>query len=520
MKSICILFISLFLLIKQSYATLSKTTIYFEKSSASIEMNEKQKLDALKYAGIVMLCGHTDGDGSPGSNYILSEKRVLSIKAYLVKMGLPEYRIRIDYKGEKEPLNQNMTENEKALNRRVEIIYNDDPLLQMQVHPQKFKIQSSRDTTILLEEGTRVYIEAGTFEAPLVDVTIREFVKTTSILAENLSTRAGNRNLQTAGMVYIDARNGSQVAIPQKPIEYTFQNPSKQNDFQYFEGNEKEDLSIDWVAESDYSPLPAKPEWKDSNSMAYRIFINGMHTYDLDKSMKPLYKQLASKINEDALLSLIEDTTIFVTIKVNTKGNIYSINDNNLESCSKNRIYSLLLNNLPRVFPGKNSSYESEIKMNIHINPFVQLFEKNTYSDLAPKTIDSIYKEHKREYLIEQAIISTNNLGWINCDRFIDDTRKKIAFAVKADRSTNIKMIMPKQRAFFNPHLKENKNDVCYFSNTPLNEPIILIATKRVGDKISLAIAKTTTSEVPFTGFEYKEVSEEEMISTLEALNI
>ena len=65
--------------------------------------------------------GHTDSSGSQNYNLVLSEKRAQSVKNVLVQRGLPSDRIHIKGYGMTEPLNSNLSEQEKAENRRTEL---------------------------------------------------------------------------------------------------------------------------------------------------------------------------------------------------------------------------------------------------------------------------------------------------------------------------------------------------------------------------------------------------------------
>lgn len=65
--------------------------------------------------------GHTDNTGNPDANQTLSEARAQSVKAYLVKLGLPEERIESKGYGDQQPVADNGTAAGKAKNRRVEI---------------------------------------------------------------------------------------------------------------------------------------------------------------------------------------------------------------------------------------------------------------------------------------------------------------------------------------------------------------------------------------------------------------
>ncbi|NSW93998.1 MAG: OmpA family protein [Bacteroidales bacterium] len=71
----------------------------------------------------VKIVGHTDSDGADASNLDLSKRRGASVKNELVKtFGIDASRLESDGMGETQPVAQNDTPANKALNRRVEFI--------------------------------------------------------------------------------------------------------------------------------------------------------------------------------------------------------------------------------------------------------------------------------------------------------------------------------------------------------------------------------------------------------------
>jgi outer membrane protein OmpA-like peptidoglycan-associated protein len=70
-----------------------------------------------------MVIGHTDADGSASYNVALSERRALAIIDYFVGKGLSRDRIKIQFKGESEPIGDNKTVDGKQLNRRVDFLF-------------------------------------------------------------------------------------------------------------------------------------------------------------------------------------------------------------------------------------------------------------------------------------------------------------------------------------------------------------------------------------------------------------
>lgn len=115
---------------------LEKATLDFGFEFNSAEVNEKtaRYLDDLAEALKdnpelkIRLEGHTDNIGSEKFNLKLSQYRAEKMKAYLVNKGVEASRISAEGKGMTEPLNDNSTEEKRALNRRVEltILYKKD----------------------------------------------------------------------------------------------------------------------------------------------------------------------------------------------------------------------------------------------------------------------------------------------------------------------------------------------------------------------------------------------------------
>ena len=64
--------------------------------------------------------GHTDSDGDPAANQVLSEHRAQAVVDYLVSHGVDRGRLRPVGCASRDPLFPNDTAEHKALNRRTE----------------------------------------------------------------------------------------------------------------------------------------------------------------------------------------------------------------------------------------------------------------------------------------------------------------------------------------------------------------------------------------------------------------
>ena len=89
-----------------------KTARYLEDLAKALNDNPELQ---------IKLVGHTDNIGSEKFNLKLSQYRAQTMKDYLVGKGVDASRISTEGMGMKEPLNDNSTDEERALNRRVEL---------------------------------------------------------------------------------------------------------------------------------------------------------------------------------------------------------------------------------------------------------------------------------------------------------------------------------------------------------------------------------------------------------------
>lgn len=70
----------------------------------------------------IRIVGHTDNIGSDRSNQILSEGRCKEVRQSMIGRGIAPERIEIEGRGERDPILPNTSEENRQLNRRVEIV--------------------------------------------------------------------------------------------------------------------------------------------------------------------------------------------------------------------------------------------------------------------------------------------------------------------------------------------------------------------------------------------------------------
>ena len=102
--------------------------ILFDSDSDHLKAESKPTLDALIAAARTQptwsfgIEGYTDNVGGAAHNQPLSEKRALSVKAYLVAAGVDASRLTTQGFGASHPVSSNDTELGRSQNRRVEVV--------------------------------------------------------------------------------------------------------------------------------------------------------------------------------------------------------------------------------------------------------------------------------------------------------------------------------------------------------------------------------------------------------------
>ncbi len=117
---------------REEGVAISIQNLHFVPDSPRILPEEKDRIglifDVLNKIEVkkILVAGHTADVGTKESQYILSEKRALTVINELVKKGMNPSVFIYEGRGSDQPLGDNSTEEGRALNRRVELILLDD----------------------------------------------------------------------------------------------------------------------------------------------------------------------------------------------------------------------------------------------------------------------------------------------------------------------------------------------------------------------------------------------------------
>jgi len=115
------------IILTPSGETMRLNNLIFPQGKAVIDPKSFDELDEVvqmmkeNTRMVIQLEGHTDNQGNAKANMELSEDRVEAVKKYIVSKGIAKDRVKTKAYGGTQPLANEMTQEARAMNRRVEM---------------------------------------------------------------------------------------------------------------------------------------------------------------------------------------------------------------------------------------------------------------------------------------------------------------------------------------------------------------------------------------------------------------
>lgn len=389
---------------------------------------------------------------------------------------------------------------------------------------QIITINTQKDTLLFCKEGTRLKIKANSFVDKQnktvygnIAIDITEFYTLSDMLMANLSTTSNGKPLETGGMLYIEAKkDNSRLKLKDgSAIEVLFPTANKKGGMQLFSGkwqngninwnvetytdiitlgsNESTSIpfnNIDIILDTVYRFERGKAEYireimHDKDFVVDSAFIKKWETYQKKRLIR-VYGDLNDK-TVTLRKSLFE-----------RKGSKFKI----LEDDSISRGGHIIR----KVWSSNKIPTTSKV-MSLKRRIENKEFEKRIESD-STLTSDKI----------GGYVLTTSQLGWINCDRFINAITKPVKYKlkIKNNRRASINMVFKSLNAILPSKKIVDGYDFGFVSK---DEVVTLVAIKKEDGKLYLGMQETNTSASPILNLNYKEVSLKELKNKLKVLN-
>lgn len=498
--------------------------VYFDFNSDKISTNYSNQIKALVSGNDlpIEIFAYTDTVGNVAYNLNLGKRRVESVTNCIKQFNNKIVIKASNYGESKSSLPAD------SLNRRVDIFIKQKIKPTVTIAPketQEFVIDNSKDTTIIGNEGTKIFIPANSLvlangQKPgnsIYKIQLQEYYKLSDMLMARLSTTTNGQLLTTGGMLNLKITNNNQEGgiVPQKGIGIAFKNKTAKDSMQLYSGSRKQNV-LDWNLSEQTSP----PEEEEvfvvvEESATFRGGdVNSFRNY------------IQSELKNDQSNSTSNLAKVIVQFAINNRGEMEDVIiargvRPSIDYCVMNAI-----KNSPEWSParqgGKSVKQQFTIPIIIDLNSKIDSGIKNDSSLVCyvykRNTNNSSLARYYNKRNANDSFLNTNKTGWLNCDKIIR-IKYRTQFMVELNMNMDAPCLIFKRfKAILPAYFKEDNATAYLFNDVPDNERVTVFSLKIENNEFFLAYNSTNT-RLKKIKLDFKKVDAAELKRVLDDLD-
>lgn len=394
---------------------------------------------------------------------------------------------------------------------------------------ESFIINNERDTIIEGKEGTLVFVEKKSFidrngnPIDSVELKLEEAYSVEDILFQNLSTRTGDKLLETGGMINLKAYSGKEQLNLESGKSVVVHFPKKETDkeMNLFYGKEKYNGDVEWELEeastSEYTLRDSIVPWltKYNNLDNEHLYLDSGNIWfrELPKIFNLKERDKKELINNAVDLHYVVNTNGQLIYKRTAGSRVSNRLTNKLEkvvlSFPKCKPYTV--NGVPIDMPGWFRIWTKVIPPKYQTN-------KSYLNSIEEKMTKKGSTKGLKLAELQYYIFDSKKLGWMNCDLFIEQGKEVIDYLVKVPESKNVftKIIFKNYNSVMTGDQEKN---IFKFETFPLDEPIKVVVIDEKRGKPYLEIIDTIVTSNILEVNELSQYTLDEMKDKLKELD-
>jgi hypothetical protein len=436
---------------------------------------------------------------------------------------------------------------------------NEDLFRKYKTAPQTFSIDPSLEQTITGKQGTILVFPAnslvdknGNTPKGKIQISLTECYEMADMIMNRLSTTSNGKMLETAGMVNVIATSNGEELQLKKESPYTVEFPkkTKKDDFHLFYGERTADGNINWELAQDPSTGsgnlengemgPSTGSGTDGSSASAgtevlttsaavpasvndNCFIQISESYfrrNLKISKMDYFSwKLADGqslnnwfvANFNPTQQMINEYCVFsyqteVTMKLDKNGNIKDYYISKSATAEYDQAILRAVDQFPTIdmksfMPKYDEDHAVVLKFGKKIGRSQDEYSAAFVKKFKGKE-DSLLTDIKKDEL-DYFIFASNEMGWLNCDRFEEDPAAKIDFYVNcpSPNHTNINLAF---EDFPGLLAGQNEGGKIVFHNVPKGKKVKIIGINSGSATPTMCVASATLSSKPTDLKEFK----------------
>jgi hypothetical protein len=483
----------------------------------------------------ISIAGHTDNQGDKNYNQLLSENRSNRVRQFFLDKGIEFSKIETSSFGLDMPISNNKSEIDKLKNRRVEIsIYLEDKIIstpiekpskiisvepakvsetysslnqlmaKLQKPPRCFTINNNRDTTLVGNNGSVLYIKANSFNKKLgvVNIYLKESIELSDMLLDGLTTTSDNKILESGGMIKTSAKdiNGNDLELEKnKSIVVLIPSENPNAAMQLFDGDS----------------VKGKLNWKLNAGKLDNTRDYNYPKKELLYNSKSCSNDEVKEINKLMNNAISKDT---IGTKVKTVANLFRISDILQDS----REVAFNCESLKKYYKKYKVTNPKDLYNEIKKEQTLLLYKEYGVNNeeqlyIKMKEVNAIYEQTKKQQETFNYIFEQKKLGLANCDLFWNYNGKKINLKTEIPFTINEKVVLvfTERKSIIGATISGLKNN--QFLQIPENFKFTLVGIKIMDGKAMLGMKKIISSK-QIESLDYTETTIDAMRKALEEI--
>ncbi|HEX7846028.1 MAG TPA: hypothetical protein VF476_09540 [Chitinophagaceae bacterium] len=402
---------------------------------------------------------------------------------------------------------------------------------------EEFTIVTNKDTTILCKEGSIIFIPANCFETEKgetvkgpVQISVKEFYSISDIIGNKLTTLSNDRMLETGGMLHISAKTSSQTVRLKQGSSLDLKMPTRIFDpaMKLFMGEqvsdsfastnlemeERDSMSNYWMTRSTVNWIDRgqqqmfiKEELKRITLLNMRNNPVGTSSYKRNTKTKgsfviPYNSPMSTSEVKRQLEEKYGKYYDKVVVRRQSKGLFRSAKKEKAEGIPQHEWYET-------IYVADSISIPILYAVRLrYITKEDSLAYENKWREelIAKQKRKAAYKEYLE--FRQSYNFKIENLGWINCDQFIDYPSSRLTeFVVNVgegfENSFFTSMLIFKKRAVALAGYYRDKK--IHFNRIPVGEEVSIVSTVSKEGKMYasiISLATTRKQTIPELKFE------------------
>jgi len=398
------------------------------------------------------------------------------------------------------------------------------PVKSVNLKTRRTEVKHNNDKagTIECKGGTKLFFPSGSFVhasgKPVignVKLVIEECLDLDEMLAAKLSTTSGGRRLETAGMIKVQAYAGREEVGLKDGGRYNIYFPidgERKGDFELFYGQRASNGTIDWVLDGSADPIEETASVSDPivNDCFVQISASqyrcGTHIQEMDYFNWPLIngqnlnQWFVSNFNPDP--EMLDDFCANrmysqITFHVNEDGSFRDYYVSHTSKVEYDRLLATALSSMPRLdlkkfMPVYTTDHACILSFGRQqersTKQFVDRFVKRYDYDDPDKNMSDVSTEDLNYY-----VFSSTELGWINCDRFLQNDLPLVDVTVRAPMCENaaVSMVFDSDKCILSG---VKQGDEYVFKGVPANRMVRVITLDNPAGNPHMEVSKMNTS--------------------------